>query len=529
MRLKLNARETARVTPDAWEKLGLVGAEALARAVEHQRARKISLEGALVELGLVTERAALEAMSRPFGGHVMIASQLEHLSISPDLLRLVPQATSSRLRALPFDLDARGRLWVLSGNPLEPEGMRQLQGLTRASTVQWVAALPEAIEHTSRRAYLALQATSLSESGEDLWSSAVPTIPEEPTEVPLKRRPSPLVALPVGSVGAPTRAVEPPPSALTELDPPRLGAVLDGRWRLEAELGRGGAATVYRASSQVPGPRTAAVKVLLPSLARDPVAVARFEREARALSQVSHPNLVILYAVGRAGALPYFAMELLAGRPLSVRQREEPPVSLLEVLHITTAVASALEALHAKGLVHRDVKPANVFLGPGGKVTLLDLGAAFERGDPGLTRPNHWIGTPAYMAPEQLLSQPVDARADVYSLGALAFELLVGFPPFRASGPDVLNLARHALPPPDASQLSPIVPRAAGRALMVALARNPQDRFQTPGALANALRESLTGDQDALSMEDDESTEALPRSDVPTPQATKDDLPWRKR
>ncbi|HZN94120.1 MAG TPA: serine/threonine-protein kinase, partial [Myxococcales bacterium] len=311
----------------------------------------------------------------------------------------------------------------------------------------------------------------------------------------------------------------------------RLGSVLERRWRLDAELGRGGAGTVFRAFD-LTGQRGAAVKVLLPSLARNPVAVARFEREARILSTVSHPNLVALYAVGRSGALPYIAMELLMGQPLSARLKDESVrLSTAEVLRIVDAVASALEALHSRGLVHRDVKPANVFLGPGGRVTLLDLGAVFERADPGLTRPNHWIGTPAYMAPEQLLSGAVDARTDVYALAALTFELLVGFPPFKASDPDALSLAQRSLPPPDASQLSPAVSRVAGRVLMAALARNPQDRFPTPGTFAAALREGLTGLSSTQDEEQSsESTEVgPPRSDVPTPRITREDLPWRKR
>jgi serine/threonine-protein kinase len=222
------------------------------------------------------------------------------------------------------------------------------------------------------------------------------------------------------------------------------------------------------------------------------------------------------------------------GQPLSARLKEESVhLSPAEVLKIVDALASALEALHAKGLVHRYVKPANVFLGPGGRVTLLDLGAVFERGDPGLTRPNHWIGTPAYMAPEQLLSGTVDARTDVYALAALTFELLVGFPPFKASDPDALSLAQRSLPPPDASQLSPAVPRMAGRVLMAALARNPQDRFPTPRAFAVALREGLTSqrspqDEEPPS-ESSEPTEAEPRSDVTTPRVSQGEPPWRKR
>jgi len=529
------ARETVSVTPD-WVKLGLVSAEALASAAQHQRARGISLEGALIDLALLTERAVLEILSRPFGGHAMTADQLEHLSISPDLLRLVPQATSIRLRALPFDQDARGRLWVLCSAPLDGDPLRQLQSFTRASSVQGVAAIPEAIERASRRAYLRLEAGT-DGSGSELSLSSLSaerTIPDEQKDSSRKRS-SPLIARPVvADTAAPTEPSRDPPGAppaLTVVESLRLGSVLERRWRLDAELGRGGAGTVFRAFD-LTGQRGAAVKVLLPSLARNPVAVARFEREARILSTVSHPNLVALYAVGRSGALPYIAMELLMGQPLSARLKDESVrLSTAEVLRIVDAVASALEALHSRGLVHRDVKPANVFLGPGGRVTLLDLGAVFERADPGLTRPNHWIGTPAYMAPEQLLSGTVDARTDVYALAALAFELLVGFPPFKASDPDALSLAQRSLPPPDASQLSPAVSRVAGRVLMAALARNPQDRFPTPGTFTAALREGLTGlsstQHDDLSSE---STEAgRPRSDVPTPRVTQEDLPWRKR
>ncbi|MBX7116661.1 MAG: protein kinase [Myxococcaceae bacterium] len=260
------------------------------------------------------------------------------------------------------------------------------------------------------------------------------------------------------------------------------GTVLDGRWRIEQRIGQGAMGSVFR-GTDLRTQRPVAIKILAPEHCRKPKVLARFEREAKLMTTLRHPNLVRFYGVGRRGALPFIVMQFLEGLSLSeVLVAKGGRLAPAEMLAIVRQVAAGLSFVHHHGLVHRDIKPQNVMVSTDRRVTLLDFGVVRDKSSPGLTNPGALVGTPYYMAPEQISSKgEVDKRADVYALGALAFELLVGKPPFSASSShEVLRAHRHT-PAPDAAALVPGLGHALGTALQRAMAKKPADRPQ--GAL----------------------------------------------
>jgi eukaryotic-like serine/threonine-protein kinase len=267
------------------------------------------------------------------------------------------------------------------------------------------------------------------------------------------------------------------------------GAVLDGH-TVEAFLGRGASGAVYRARD--PGGRPVALKVLHAELVPAHEHAHRFAREARALRLLRHPNVVMVDAVGTLpGGQPYLVMELLAGRSLEAALAERGRFSSEEVDRILEPLCDALGAAHALGIVHRDLKPSNVFLAAGSpdggeRVVLLDFGIAKLVDEEGITSARQIVGTPASIAPEQILGHRVDARTDVYGLGALCHHLLTGRPPF--AGPPLVAMQHHLhVQPPQASSRAP-VSAELDRVLDRALAKAPDQRFADARSFLAAFR-----------------------------------------
>jgi serine/threonine-protein kinase len=269
--------------------------------------------------------------------------------------------------------------------------------------------------------------------------------------------------------------------------------VLSDRYRLDERLATGGMGEVWRATDQTLG-RTVAVKVLLPALLAQPGFAARFQAEARMMSAVPHPGVVRVYDYGETtvdtGNVVYLVMAYVEGEPLSHRIAAAGRLGAAETMSLVAQAADALEPVHAAGIVHRDVKPANLLVQPDGTVTLVDFGVAHDTASTRLTGTNMVLGTALYMAPEQVSGQPVSAATDIYALGAVAYHCLAGEPPF--GGGTALEIAAHHLheePPP----LPDDVPAAVRAVVERALAKDPAARYASAAAFAAAARAAAAG------------------------------------
>jgi branched-chain amino acid transport system substrate-binding protein len=266
-----------------------------------------------------------------------------------------------------------------------------------------------------------------------------------------------------------------------------------GKYEIRAEVGRGGMGTVYLAHDPFLQ-RRVAVKVLAPHLVWQPGLIERFLREARAAARLKHPNIVTIYDVGQEGDTYYFVMEYVEGPSLATALRQRGPMSPEGAVRLLRRLASALDYAHGEGLVHRDVKPGNVLLGPGGEPALGDFGIARAAEDARLTTTGTLVGTPEYMSPEQARGDEVDHRTDLYSLAIVAYELLGGQPPFGGSTPHgVLYRQVHEPPPPlrPARAEGPAWPPAVDAVLQKALAKDPGERYETAAAFVAALAQAL--------------------------------------
>jgi predicted Zn finger-like uncharacterized protein len=269
-----------------------------------------------------------------------------------------------------------------------------------------------------------------------------------------------------------------------------------GRFLVREAVGAGGFGTVYRAYDPVLG-REVALKVLHAGALATPRATERFAREARAAARLRHPRIVPIYEAGIDGPQPYLASAYVAGRTLAAlvdeaNERGEP-IDPRRAAAIARDLAEALDHAHAQGIVHRDVKPANVMVDPEGQVHLMDFGLArLASSDERLTQEGAIVGTPAYVAPEQAVGGEATAASDQYGLGVTLYELLCGRTPF--SGPPsilLFNLIHH--PPPSPRQLNPAIPTDAEAICLKALAREPSGRYASCGALAEDLDRWLAG------------------------------------
>jgi len=269
----------------------------------------------------------------------------------------------------------------------------------------------------------------------------------------------------------------------------RAGAELAG-YRIGKVVGRGGMGVVYEAE-HVHLQRTVALKVLLPELAADKAFQERFVREARTAAAIKHPNVVTVYDAGEADALLYIAMQFVDGTDLASLLSERGALEPDEALGIVGQVAEALDAAHAVGVVHRDVKPGNVLLGSG-HAYLTDFGLTrLMTAKTALTQDGQVVGTIDYMSPEQIEGKAVDARADVYSLGCVLYECLSGAVPFDRDSQVSMMYAHLQDPPPSVSAARSGLPGALDDVIARAMAKRPADRYDTCGELVAAARAAV--------------------------------------
>ncbi|HET8648082.1 MAG TPA: serine/threonine-protein kinase, partial [Vicinamibacteria bacterium] len=262
-----------------------------------------------------------------------------------------------------------------------------------------------------------------------------------------------------------------------------------GKFEVLAVLGTGGMGTVFKARDPVLD-RAVALKTVSAQLLASEDARVRFQREARAAARLQHPNIVTVYELGEADGTVYIAMELLAGADLVEAMAPADRLSLPEKVRAIIQVCRGLDFAHKKGVIHRDVKPANIRLLPDGAVKLVDFGIA-RMGDSTVTQTGMVLGTPSYLAPEVLSTDRIDHRADMWSVGVVLYELVTGKRPFQ--GPTFAALAykivHEPLPPIDAAALS--LPQGLEEAISRALAKEPARRFADLAEMALALERVL--------------------------------------
>ena len=277
---------------------------------------------------------------------------------------------------------------------------------------------------------------------------------------------------------------------------PRIGSEFAG-YRLEALLGHGGMSIVYRAKHTVLG-RTVALKLLSPQLSEDEAFRERFSRESRLAASLDHPNIIPIYEASEADGVFFIAMRYVEGSDLRTRLKQGP-LSPQALIGIVDQTANALAAAHAQGLVHRDVKPANILIDPGAgrgesdHVYLSDFGVAKQMAAPGLTKMGTFVGTADYASPEQIEGRTLDARADVYSLGCVVYECLTGTSAFDKDS-EVAQMYAHLLePPPVVTAARPDLPPEIDEVVAKAMAKSPEERYAGSKELASALRDVFAG------------------------------------
>jgi serine/threonine protein kinase len=284
------------------------------------------------------------------------------------------------------------------------------------------------------------------------------------------------------------------------VEPPRRTELSDGDefagYRIERRLGRGGMGILYLALE--PGlERRVALKLIAPEAAADDVFARRFAEESRIAASIEHPNVVPIYAAGEEAGIPWIAMRYVAGSDLGRRLAREGRLEPAEAVALIAQMASGLDAIHAAGLVHRDVKPANVLLSgePGAEhAYITDFGVARNVAtESGLTQTGRFVGTLDYVAPEQISGEPIDARVDVYALGCLLFKLLAGEVPFPREGEAARLYAHLNDPPPAPSLYAQAVPPALDDVVARAMSKSPEDRHPSAGDLGRAARAALQG------------------------------------
>jgi len=293
-------------------------------------------------------------------------------------------------------------------------------------------------------------------------------------------------------------------AVLKRLDDPLIGQTLAGKYKIERLIKTGGMGSVYR-GRHVLMDKTVAIKVLRPSLAGDDAVVARFSREAKAASRISHPHAVSVTDFGEAeNGVVFLVMEYLDGRTLKEAIAKEGPLSLGRAVEIVRQVAGALDVAHGQGVIHRDLKSENIMLvhhNGDEWAKVMDFGIAKIRqpiggvADAEITQANSVVGTPQYMSPEQCSqSGALDARSDVYSLGIIVHEMLTGRLPFTGESATAIMMKQVQDPPPSVLASRSELPQAVDQVIKRALAKQPIDRFQSAGELSSAFAEAASAE-----------------------------------
>lgn len=271
----------------------------------------------------------------------------------------------------------------------------------------------------------------------------------------------------------------------TRLSP---GATFSGRYEVRNSIGRGGMGEVYRVLDKEIGEEIA-LKLLRPEISADPQLIERFRNELRFARRISHPNVCRVYHLGEHEGVYYITMELVAGEDLKTWIARTGPLEARETLAVARQVCEGLAAAHRNDVIHRDLKPQNIMIGPDGRAQVLDFGIARHLGSSGLTRTGVMMGTPEYMAPEQIDGEGVDVRSDIYAMGVILFEMTTGRLPFQGPTPLAIAVQHQISQPPDPRSLNEAAPGALAELIVRCLSKDKALRFQTAELLLEALDE----------------------------------------
>ncbi len=269
-----------------------------------------------------------------------------------------------------------------------------------------------------------------------------------------------------------------------------IGTVLSGRYKLEAKLGSGGMSTVYLARDTTLD-RSVAVKVMHREMSEQEDQLQRFRQEARAVAKLSHPNVVAVIDAGEDGGHPYIVFEYVEGETLKQRINRVGALDPQEALAYAIEIARGLTVAHDRNMVHRDIKPQNVLIDSEGRAKLTDFGISRQLEQDGMTATGRVLGTTDYVAPEQAMGHPVDQRSDVYSLGVVLYEMLVGQVPFHADSQVGVAMKHVNEELPDVQQRRPELSAAAAMVVERATAKDPAQRYQEVGDLIDDLGTAL--------------------------------------
>jgi serine/threonine-protein kinase len=269
-----------------------------------------------------------------------------------------------------------------------------------------------------------------------------------------------------------------------------IGTVLSGRYRLEAKLGSGGMSTVYLANDATLD-RAVAVKVMHREMSEQPDQLERFRQEARAVAKLSHPNVVAVIDAGEDGGHPYIVFEYVEGETLKQRIARVGALETQEALAYAIEIARGLTVAHARNMVHRDIKPQNVLIDAEGRAKLTDFGISRQLEQDGMTATGRVLGTTDYVAPEQAMGHPVDPRSDIYSLGVVLYEMLVGQVPFHADSQVGVAMKHVNEELPDVQQRRPEISAAAALVVERATTKDRDERYQAVGEMIDDLSTAL--------------------------------------
>jgi eukaryotic-like serine/threonine-protein kinase len=269
-----------------------------------------------------------------------------------------------------------------------------------------------------------------------------------------------------------------------------IGTVLSGRYRLEAKLGSGGMSTVYLARDETLD-RPVAVKVMHREMSEQEDQLQRFRQEARAVAKLTHPNVVAVIDAGEDGGHPYIVFEYVKGETLKQRINRVGALDTQEAIAYAIEVARGLSVAHARNMVHRDIKPQNVLIDEEGRAKLTDFGISRQLEQDGMTATGRVLGTTDYVAPEQAMGKGVDPRSDVYSLGVVLYEMLIGQVPFHADSQVGVAMKHVNEELPDVQRRRPETSAAVALVVERATAKNPAERYQTVAEMIDDLETAL--------------------------------------